>query len=237
VTAPDLLADLAPTGVLRAAINLGNPVLAQGTVDAPAGVTVDLSREIAARLDVSVSFVCVDAARKSFEALRDRVADIAFLAIDPAREAEVAFTAPYVVIEGVYAVPDSSPITSASDVDRPGVRIGVTHGSAYDLFLSRTLADTEIIRGPDATDVFTDQGLEVLAGVRQPLARYVAEHPGLRLLEPRFMEIRQAVGTRKDRTTATIGFLREVVESVKASGFVEAALVRSGQEPTVAAPA
>ena len=236
MTDPAVVADLAPTGVLRASINLGNPVLAQGTSDAPTGVTVDLAREIAALLGVPVSFDCFDAARKSLEALTTGTADVAFLAVEPAREAEVSFTAPYVLIEGVYAVLDDSPITTSSEVDRPGVRVGVNEGSAYDLFLSRTLTDAEVVRGSDGIEAFLDQGLEVVAGVRQPLSRYVASHPGLRLVEPRFMQIRQAVATRKGRTDTAIAFLREFVETVKANGFVADALARSGQDATVAPP-
>ena len=227
-----VVADLAPTGVLRAAINLGNPVLAHGSPDRPAGVTVDLANELARRLRVPVSFVCFDAARRSFEALTTGVADIGFLAIEPAREAEVAFTAPYVVIEGVYAVRGKSPIMTAGEVDRPGVRVGVKHGSAYDLFLSRTLADAEVVRGIDGIDVFLERDLEVAAGIRQPLARRVARHGGLRLLEPRFMEISQAVATLKHRS-ASRTFLCEVIEDLKANGFVEAALRRSGQHAVV----
>jgi polar amino acid transport system substrate-binding protein len=227
-------ADLAPTGVLRASINLGNPVLAQGTADAPAGVTVDLAREIAARLGVGVQFLCFDAARKSFESLKNGSADIGFLAIEPAREAEVSFTGPYVIIEGVYAVPDNSPIKTADDVDHEDVRIGVKEGSAYDLFLTRTLKNAEVVRGSDGTDVFREQNLDVAAGVRQPLTRYVNEHPGLRLIEPRFMEIRQAVAIPKGRD---IAFLRDLVETLKTNGFVADALARSGQDATVAEPA
>ena len=236
MTDPAVAADLAPTGVLRASINLGNPVLAQGTSDEPAGVTVDLAREIAARLGVPVSCACFDAARKSLAALIAGAADVAFLAIEPAREAEVSFTAPYVIIEGVYAVPDGSPITTAADVDRPGVRVGVNEGSAYDLFLSRTLAHAQLVRGGDGMAIFREQGLEATAGIRQPLSRYVASHPELRLVEPRFMEIRQAVATTKNRTDAAVAFLREFVEEVKASGFVADALARSGQDATVAPP-
>jgi polar amino acid transport system substrate-binding protein len=238
VTEPAVVADLAPTGVLRASINLGNPVLAQGTSDEPTGVTVDLAREIAARLGVPVSFACFDAARKSLAALIAGAADVAFLAIEPAREAEVAFTAAYVIIEGVYAVPGGSPITTAAEVDRAGVRVGVNEGSAYDLFLSRTLTHARVVRGADGFDVFREQGLEAVAGIRQPLSRRVASQPesGLRLVEPRFMEIRQAVATTKDRTDAAIVFLREFVETVKANGFVTDALARSGQEATVAPP-
>ena len=238
MTDPTVVADLAPTGVLRASINLGNPVLAQGTSDEPTGVTVDLAREIAARLGVPVSFACFDAARKSLAALIAGTADVAFLAIEPAREAEVSFTAPYVIIEGVYAVPGQSPITTAAEVDRLGVRVGVNEGSAYDLFLSRTLTHAQVVRAADGFDVFREQGLEAVAGIRQPLSRRVASQPGpgLRLVEPRFMEIRQAVATTKNRTDTAIAFLREFVETVKANGFVADALARSGQDATVAPP-
>jgi polar amino acid transport system substrate-binding protein len=119
-----LLADLAPRGTLRASINLGNAVLAGGTPEDPTGVTVDLARAVAARLGVEASLVCVGAARESVEALRARLVDIGFLAVEPEREAELAFTAPYAVIEGVYVVPEASPIRSPADVDRHGVRVG-----------------------------------------------------------------------------------------------------------------
>jgi polar amino acid transport system substrate-binding protein len=231
-----ITAELAPTGVLRAAINLGNPVLAQGTPDRPAGVTVDLARELAGRLGVAASFVCFDAARKSFDALTTSAADVGFLAIEPAREAEVAFTAAYVVIEGVYVTREDSPIATAAEVDRPGVRIGVNRGSAYDLYLSRTLADAEIVRGEDGIALFLEGDLDVAAGIRQPLARVVAGHGGLRILEPRFMEIRQAVATPRPRSEAAMAFLHDAVEELKAGGFVAEALERSGQDATVAPP-
>lgn len=229
-----LAADLAPTGTLRASINLGNPVLAQGTPEAPSGVTVDIARELASRLGVPVSFQCFDAARKSFEALRTGVADVAFLAIEPARAAEVEFTAPYVLIEGVYAVAADSPIRTADDVDRPGVRVGVKEGSAYDLFLTRTLENAEVVRGADGIDAFRELGLDVAAGIRQPLARHVAADPGLRLVEPRFMEIRQAVAVARDHSPATVSFLHELVEELKASGRIAESLASSGQDASVA---
>jgi len=237
-TATAIAADLAPTGVLRASINLGNAVLAQGTPDAPTGVTVDLARELAARLGVPVELVCFDAARKSFEAMATGRADICFLAIDPAREAEVAFTAPYVVIEGVYVVPRDSSLTSAADVDREGVRIGVKKGSAYDLFLTRELRHATVVRGEEGVDVFRAEGLEAGAGIRQPMTAFVAAQPAYRVIEGRFMEIRQAMGTTKDRAPETVAFLRAFVEEQKASGFVAESLQRAGQaDATVASPA
>jgi polar amino acid transport system substrate-binding protein len=226
--------DLAPGGVLRASINLGNPVLAQGTPAEPAGVAVDIARQIATRLDVPVEFVCFTAARDSLEAIMTGRADVCFLAIEPAREAEVAFTAPYVLIEGVFAVPDQSPLATAEDVDSAGVRIGVNRGSAYDLFLSRTLRHATVVRGAEGTEQFLTQNLEAVAGIREPMTEFVAAHPGVRLIEGRFMEIRQAVGTTKTKLPETTRFLRELVEELKASGFIADSLRRSGQTAAVA---
>ena len=234
---PAIVADLAPEGVLRAAINLGNPVLAQGTPDAPAGVTVDLAREAAARLGVPAELLCFGAARESFEAAASRRAGIAFLAIEPARAADIDFTAPYVLIEGVYAVPAGSPLSTVDEVDRPGVRIGVKEGSAYDLFLTRSLRHATVVRGGEGTDEFVRGNLDVAAGVREPVTAFTAAHPEYRLIAGRFMEIRQAVGTAVGRPPETVRFLRELVEELKASGFVADALRRSGQTAPVAPPA
>ncbi|MCX2185529.1 transporter substrate-binding domain-containing protein [Streptomyces sp. SKN60] len=232
-----LATDLAPTGTLRASINLGNPVLAQGTPAAPTGITVDLAREIGARLGLPVELLCFDAARKSYEAMATGRADLCFLAVDPAREAEVAFTAPYVLIEGVYVVPRDSTLRTPADVDAPGVRVGVKAGSAYDLHLGRTLAHATVVRGEEGVDTFAEQGLEAGAGIRQPMTAYAAAHPTeVRLIDERFMEIRQAVGTTLDRSPETVAFLRATVEELKANGFVSDALARAGQDPELLAP-
>jgi polar amino acid transport system substrate-binding protein len=234
----DLIAELAPTGVLRAALNLGNPVLVQGTAAAPRGVTVDIANEIATRLGVPVQFACFGAARESFEAAVAGQADICFLAVEPARAAEIAFTAPYVLIEGVYAVPRESPLTTVAEVDSAGIRIGVKQGSAYDLFLTRTLKHASIVRSTiEGTHAFAEGNLEAVAGVREPMTDFVAAHPEYRLIEGRFMVIPQAVGTAKTKRPETIAFLRDLVEELKASGFVAEALRRSGQTAPVAPPA
>src|SRR5215212_11440181 len=121
---PDVLQDLAPTGTLRASINLGNIVLAQGTPENPSGVTPELARELAKRLGVPSRLTCFDGAGKAFEALKAGQVDIVFLAIEPVRAAEIEFTAPYVIIEGCYAVPQDSKLKSPTDVDKAGIRIG-----------------------------------------------------------------------------------------------------------------
>jgi len=229
-----LVDDLAPTGSLRAAINLGNAVLAQGSPEEPSGITVDVARELGGRLGIPVELLCVDSARASFETMNQGRADICFLAVEPARAESVAFTAPYVIIEGVFVVPQASAMTSPADVDRPGVRIGVSEGSAYDLYLTRTLARAQLVRVPDGAEAFSEQQLEATAGVRQPMEAFVASHPGVRVIEPRFMEIQQAVGTTRGRDAATVSFLHTFVEELKANGFVAEALRRSGQVASVA---
>jgi polar amino acid transport system substrate-binding protein len=148
----------------------------------------------------------------------------------------VAFTPPYVVIEGVFAVPFDSPLTTAADVDRDGVRIGVKRGSAYDLYLTRTLQHATVVQGDEGVEEFRRQELEAAAGIRQPLTEYVDSHPDLRLIDEAFMQIQQAVGTTKTRRDETKDFLSDVIEELRSSGFVADALRRSGQPTTLVAP-
>lgn len=230
----DSLADLvAPTGTLRVVLNLGNPVLAQGTPEAPRGVTVAIAQELARRLGVPLHLECVDAARDAYAAITEGRVDLCFLANEPAREEGVAFTGAYVLIEGVHVTHTDAPFETSDDVDREGVRIGVREGSAYDLFLSRSLQHAEIVRADEATDVYEQQGLEVAAGVRQPMTDYVAA-TGRRILEPPFMEIQQAVGLPRALAPEAVAQVAAHLEDLKASGFVRDELARSGVEATVA---
>jgi polar amino acid transport system substrate-binding protein len=214
-------------------INLGNPVLAQGTPDDPRGVTVAIAHEIGRWLAVPVELRCVDAARKAYGAMRDGQADLCFLANEPSREEFVAFTAPYVVIEGVYVTRPDSAFATSAEVDSDGVRIGVREGSAYDLYLTRTLKHAQIVRADEATDVYEEQSLDVAAGVRQPMAQYVAV-TGDRILEPPFMEINQAVGLPRAIDADALAALTAFVEHLKGSGFIAEQLAASGVEASVA---
>ena len=229
---PSLSKELAPMGTLRVGINYGNPVLA--TRDSESGelrgVAVDLARELARRLDLPIRLVGFDAAGKMFEAVKAGAWDIAFLAIDPGRAAEVEFTAPYIEIEGVYLVPSGSPFHNNEDVDRENVRIGVSENSAYDLFLTRTNRRAQLVRasGPNAAfDLLVTGRVDVLAGVKQHLIAHAAKLAGSRLLPGRFMAIQQALGLPKGRSAGT-RYLREFIEDVKASGFVARALENAG---------
>lgn len=236
------LKELAPTGKLRAAINLGNAVLAQKdpATGEPVGITVDLSRELAKRLGVPVEFKTYPAAGKVFEDAKTGAWDIAFVAIEPVRAAEIEFTAPYVIIEGTYMVPKDSALKATGDVDKPGIRIAVGVGSAYDLYLTRTIKNATIVRatqggGRAMVELFLKDKLEVAAGVRQQLEAFAKDNPDLRIMDGHFMEIRQAMGTPKGRLAAA-KYLGAFIEEMKASGFVAEALKRSKQSAKVAPP-
>jgi polar amino acid transport system substrate-binding protein len=232
--------ELAPTGTLRAAINFGNGVLAQKdpATGEPRGVTPELARELAKRLGMPVKLVTYEAAGKVFDAVAKNEWDIAFVAIEPVRASVIDFTAPYVLIEGNYMVPKDSALKSLADVDRAGNRIAVGLKSAYDLFLTRTIKNATIVRaatgGSSAMiELFRNDKLEVVAGVRQPLEDYAKSHADVRLIDEPFMQIQQAMGTPKGRPAGN-AYLRTFVEEMKASGFVADALKRSGQNAAVA---
>src|SRR5450755_33315 len=235
------IADLAPSGTLRAAINFGNPVLAarDPPTGEPRGVSVDLARELGRRLGVPVELVTFEAAGKVTDALKSGVWDVAFLAIDPVRAAEISYSPPYVVVEGAYLVPRDSLIRSNDDVDRAGVRIAVATGSAYDLYLSRALKTATLVRTPisgEVTEMFITRKLEVRAGIKQQLEADSMRFPGLRLLEGRFMVINQAMGTPRGRE-AGVRYLHDFIEEMKASGFVASSLARNHVEGASVAPA
>jgi polar amino acid transport system substrate-binding protein len=241
MTADRLPDTFAPTGRLRAAINLGNPVLAgrDPASGEPVGVSIDLARALAARLGVQAELLAFDTAAQSVAAVTAGQADVGFFAVDPQRAAGIAFTAPYVLIEGAYLVREDSPRRDNVEVDQVGCSVVVGKGSAYDLYLSRELRHATIVRAPTSpavVDTFLAQQADVAAGVKQQLQADAQRLGGLRLLPGRFMVIEQAMGLPKGRGPEAAAALAHFVEEVKAGGFVAAALARRGVTGAVVAP-
>ena len=236
----EAVAQLGSTGKLRAAINFGNPILARrGPGGEPTGVSVDLAREAARRLGLAVELVPFDSAGAVVEAVKARQVDMAFVAIDPVRAADMEYTAPYVIIEGAYLVRSGSALQRNEEVDRAGTRIVVGRGSAYDLFLTREIKAATLVRAPTSpavTDMFLAQNLDVAAGVRQQLEADARRVAGVRMLPGRFMVIEQAMGVPKGRTAAQ-AWLSSYIEEMKATGFVANALARHGVQGAAVAPA
>jgi polar amino acid transport system substrate-binding protein len=241
-TTDSLIQAFAPTGGLRASINLGNPILASrdAATGQPKGVSIDLATEFAKRLGVPAELVVFDTAAKSVDAVAGGQADIGFFAVDPKRGEHIVFTAPYVLIEGAYLVRDDSPLTANEQVDRAGTRVVVGQGSAYDLYLTREIKTATILRAPSSPAVvpyFLDNGAEVAAGVKQQLEEDAKRLGGLRLLPGRFMVIQQAMGCARARGAEAERALAAFVEEMKASGFVQQALARHGIQGASVAPA
>jgi polar amino acid transport system substrate-binding protein len=235
----DAIAQLGSTGTLRAAINFGNPILAsRGAGGVPSGVSVDLAREAARRLGLAVELVQFNSAGNVVEAVKARQVDMAFVAIDPVRAADMEYTAPYVIIEGAYMVRNDSALQRNEEVDRPGTRVVVGRGSAYDLFLTREIKAATLVRAPTSpavTDMFLAQRLDVAAGVRQQLEADAQRVGGVRMLPGRFMVIEQAMGVPKGRTAAQT-WLSRYIEEMKATGFVAQALQRHAIQGAAVAP-
>jgi polar amino acid transport system substrate-binding protein len=236
---------LAPGGRVRASINVGNPILAGRSAPGaePYGISVDLARAWAAELGVEIELKVFEKASLSVDAVTRDEADLGFFAIDPARADGLLFTAPYVLIEGGYVVRDASPLSAIDEIDRPGVRIMVGQGSAYDLYLSRALQAAEIVRHPSSNvaTIIADYragDVQVLAGIRQAFEGIATPGSGLRLIPGSFMTIEQAMGLPRGRGEAAVQVLRAFVERMKINGFVAESMRRHGvQGARVAGPA
>ena len=234
------IADLAPSGVVRAAINTGNPVLARKGPEGgePSGASVDIAREIGRRLGRPVQLIAYETAGGVVEALARGEWDVAFLANEPARADRVVFSAPYVVIEGTAMVWKDAPFTSNGELDRDGIRIAVGLNAAYDLHLTRALKHAAIVRAPSssaAMEQFYRDRLEAAAGVRQALEAFAADKADIRVLPDAFMSIRQTVASPPGRNAGS-AYLQSLVQELKVSGWIRAALDRNGQQDAQVAP-
>ena len=222
--------ELAPTGKLRVGINVQNFLLVnkERSGGKYSGIAVDLGRELGRRLGVPVELVAFDTAGKLADAVKSGAWDVAVLANEPARANEIAFSAAYLEIEAGYLVPAGSPIRRIEDVDREGVRVAVNAKSAYDLYLTRNLQRAKLFRAPtvDASyELFVNDKLDVLAGLKPRLVTDAEKLPGSRVLEGRFSSVQQSIGTPQGRP-AGAKYLREFTEDAKASGFVAKAIER-----------
>ena len=221
---PDLKAELAPTGVLRAAVNLSNFLLVTGKTPAgePEGVAPDMACAVATRLGVPIKYVTFNSPGELADQAGKGVWDVGLIGAEPQRAETIAFTSAYVEIEATYLVPAGSRLQTIADVDAPGVRIAVAGRSAYGLWLDRNIRHAELVRADSlggATEQFVQGKLEALAGLRPGLLADLGKLPGARIIEGKFSAVQQAIGTAK-RNTAGAAYLSGFVEDAKASGLV-----------------
>lgn len=228
-----------PHGKIRAAINVGNGVLAGKHPETGElyGVSVSLAKELARELDLELDLVEYQAAGKVVEAVDRNEWDLAFLAVDPLRAETILFTEPYVAIKGAYLVRSESPFQSVNEVDRDGVRIAVGRNAAYDLFLSRSLQKAELVRAPTtpgAVDLFLEEKLDIAAGIAGPLSLIAKKDKSLRVLDGSFMEIHQAMAIPR-RTEEVKGIIDDFIRRMLSGGFVRQKLIENAQDPKISA--
>jgi polar amino acid transport system substrate-binding protein len=241
-TSDSLRAEMAPGGVLRAGINLGNPTVVQKDPAGGAlrGVGPELARELARRLGARIEYVTYDSAAKMAEGVKQGAWDVAFLAVDPQRATEIAFSAPYMVIEASYMVRADSPLKRFEDFDRKGVRIATNNNAAFDLWMQRNLKNAErvpVTTSPQAVELFLSRrDIDAVAGVRNPLVAAAAKNPGYRVIDGSFATVGQASGVPRQRQAAA-RYLADFIEEMKANGFVARALRESGVTDATVAPA
>ncbi len=233
--------ELAPTGTLRAAINLANFLLVTGKKPNgdPDGVAPDLAAAIADDLGVDIKYVPFATPGELADAVSDGAWDIGLIGAEPARAEHISFTAAYVEIEATYLVLENSPLKQLEDVDQPGMRIAVSARSAYDLYLTRHLKHAELVRaeGLDASyELFVQEDLDALAGLKPRLLFDVETLGQARLLEGRFTAVQQAVGTATDRKDSA-AYLRSFIETAKTSGLVAQLISRHQVKGLSVAPA
>jgi len=237
---PAVRADLASTGKIRAGVNYGNAILAtkDKTTGQSSGVAVDLLNDLGRRLGVPVEIVAYDSVAVMGDAAPTNVWDIAFLGSDPLRENLMSFTAAYLEIEATYLVTGSSPLRSATEVDRAGVRVSAPARANYELYLQRNLKNAQLVstQGAEAAFELLSTGkVDALAGLTQALTGLQKRLAGSRMLDGRFMAVQQSIAVPKGRD-AGLAYLRSVVEEAKSSGLIARAIERTGARGVTVAP-
>jgi polar amino acid transport system substrate-binding protein len=236
----DVIAELAPTGVLRAGINMSNFLLVTGKTPSgdPVGVSPDMAAEVAKRLGVPLKLIPFKSPGELGDQAENNVWDIGNIGAEPQRAKTIAFSAAYCEIEATYLVPPGSPINSIADVDKPGIKISVTGRSAYGLWLENNIKQATLVRTDtldSSFDQFVNQKLDVLAGLRPRLIDDVKKLPGARILDGQFSAVQQTIGTPKKNVKAA-KWLAAFVEEAKASGLVKSFIEKHNVKGLSVAP-
>ena len=223
-----------PAGTLRATFIATNPV--QGIVDAKTGAVkgpaTDLTRELARRLNVPFKVTPSNGVQGVLQAVKNGEADIGYLAFDPGRAAEVDYSQIYSLAQNTYMVLDASPLKSVADIDRPGIRLGVTEGDTGDLYLTRTLKQVAFKRnkGGDmdlALKMLRAGEIDAYGTNRQRLYELMQTNKGLRLLPDNFYGVPQAIIVKKGNR-AMLDAVEPMLDAARESGLIAASIRNVG---------
>ena len=219
---------LAPTGVLRAGINLSNFLLVSGTAadGSPQGISPDIANLVASTLGLSCELVCFDRPGKLADAVNQDIWDIGNIAFEAERAQTLDFSHPYVVIEANFLVRHDDDFLTNDDIDQAAAKIVVSERSAYDLWLTDHFSQAQIIRASSiqaAHDLFFEKKVDVLASLKPKLLEDMANHSGLRMIDPPFTAVKQSIGLAKGKADS-IAFINALIAQSIKNGWIAAQL-------------
>jgi polar amino acid transport system substrate-binding protein len=237
-TGPDVAVRqaLAPTGKLRVAVYQGSPtsLVRNPATGETKGVALDLGRAMAERLGVPFELAEFPKNPDVLAAVKEGRADFAFTNATPARAKDMDFSPPVLGVEQGYLAPKGSALANASEVDRPGVRVGVSQGSSSQRELAHLLKAATIVPAPTlkaGAQMLAEGKLDAFATNKAILHEMSDGVPGSRVLEGRYGLESFAIGIPKGRE-AGLPWLREFVREAKADATVRRAVERAGLRGT-----
>ena len=237
---PEARQALAPTGKLRVALQLGNPlnVIRDAASGEMKGVAFDLGNELARRIGVPFEPVLYPSVGAVLDGGKSGAWDVAFVGFSPARAKEWDFTALHLEVEFGYLVPGGSSISTMADMNRPGIRVAVQEKSGPDSFFSRTLKNAVVIRAPSnpgALEALKSGRADVMGSIKPILFELSNQLPGSRVLDGRPGIDPHAMAVPKGRNVG-IAYARRFIEEAKSEGLVKAAIERAGLRGVIVAP-
>jgi len=215
---------LAPTGVLRAGINMSNFLLVSSAAanGDPAGVSPDMAKAIADDLGVGLQLIPYNGPGDVADGAINNEWDIANIAAEAERAKTIMFSPAYCEIQATYLLPPNSTMRTLADVDQPGVKISVKERAAYDLWLTENLTKASLVRTAtmdESFTVFKEQAVDVLAGLRPRLLDDAKKIPGSTLMEQSFTAVQQSVGCQRGKPAAA-SYLNAFISQSITQGLV-----------------
>jgi polar amino acid transport system substrate-binding protein len=212
----EILAEIAPTGVIRAAVNMSNAALVRldPVTGSLTGPSAQIALELAAELDCGLSLVQYGSAADILAAAEGNEWDVAFIASDPSRVDRFSFSPSYTTVTASFLVSDGSALGSVGHVDVEGVRIAAARTAAYTKQLERRIRKAILLHTANpasALDMLVSSQCDAAAGLTESLSRFCKENPGFRVVEGSFSKVPQAIAVHR-RCVHASTFLSDFIQ-------------------------
>ena len=225
-------AALAPTGALRIGVYPGSPtsMVRDAKTGEKTGIAYELGAALARDLGVRAEHVEFHRLAEVIDALKAGQIDFTFTNASPARAKDLDFTPALVQLELGYLVPNASAITAIADIDRPGVRVGVSEGSSSFAALSKQFTNAKLVTAPSlqrAGDMLVKREIDAFATNKGILFELADSVPNTRILAGRWGVENIAIGIPKGRAEG-LSYVQKFAQRAQADGTLAAIVKRSG---------